>query len=646
MLHCVRRPLTIRKPCFRKIPGAADGSITVFLSLTLTCICALMGGLFESARTAGTGWHVQMALDSSLDSLMSKYHRDVWEQYRIFALEFEDAEGLAAEMEPYLEGYFNSAPFYPVGDRKQSVSKITGITEEEGRWFEKEILDYMRLGVWNMEKEPGALKEMADGIKEAESLGAVAEEYQENGRHLLELERIVEEIGENLKRQREYLEKGNEQLKDGNGSGFIRTAGTLERELDKIPALVRKYEAKAEELKTVVKKTEQGAEERRNDLKPQTWRLVTEEMDSYRSYTDSEGSRRKEVKQTEATAGENKEIIKAAVERAEEIQEYIDSWEPDDDDDELDEERLWRKVLTVTGRFRVDTRFEKTGIKDRKRLNVLESLSRLAGTDLLSIVVPEGKVVSGDRVDTSQFPSVTELRGGQDGVEEETGRSLLDMALIHEYAAVFFTSFLSEQERPVKYEQEYILSGKDTDRGNLKAAVNRIAAVREAMNLLYLLGNSEKRAEAEQLAIAITGASGLAPLVAVTTFFILTVWALAESIEDVSILLRGGKVPFVKQRDDWKVSLSGLAGEGVAVLGKAEDSGKEGRGFDYQAYLKLLLLLAGRTQKEYRMMDMIQKNIRIIQTDFLMRKCACRLEAEVKGRGVLIPVRKRTVKAY
>lgn len=646
MLHCIRRHFTIKKPCFGKIPGSADGSITVFLSLTLTCICALMGGLFESARTAGTGWYMQMALDSSLDSLMSKYHRDVWEQYRIFALEFEDAEGLAAEMEPYLEGYFNSAPFYPVGDRELSVSKITGIAEEEGRWFEKEILDYMRLGVWNMEKEPGALKEMADEIKEAESLGAIAEEYQENGRRLLELERIVEEIGENLKRQREYLEKGNRQLEDGNGSGFIRTAGKLERELDKIPALVRKYEEKAEELKTVLRETEQGAEERRNDLQPKTWELVTEEMDSYRSYTDREGSRRKEVKQTETTAGENKEIVKAAIEKAEEVQEYIDSWEPDDDDDELDEERLWRKVLTVTARFRVDTRFEKTGIKDRKKLNVLESISRLAGTDLLSIVVPEGKEVSGDRVDTSQFPSVTELRGGQGGEKEETGGNLLDTALIHEYAAAFFTSFLSEQERPVKYEQEYLLSGKDTDRGNLKAAVNRIIAVREAMNFLYLLGNSEKRAEAEQLAIAITGASGLAPLAAVTTFFILTVWALAESIEDVSILLRGGKVPFVKQKDDWKVSLSGLAGEGAAVLGKAEDSGKEGRGFDYQAYLKLLLLPVGRTQKEYRMMDMIQKNIRINQPDFLVRKCTCRLEAEVKGRGVLIPVKKRIVKAY
>lgn len=31
------------------------GELTVFLSLILTCICALMGGLFESARAAGSG---------------------------------------------------------------------------------------------------------------------------------------------------------------------------------------------------------------------------------------------------------------------------------------------------------------------------------------------------------------------------------------------------------------------------------------------------------------------------------------------------------------------------------------------------------------------------------------------------------------
>ena len=69
------------------------GEITVFLSLILTCICALMGGLFESARAAGSGWYMQMALNSSLDSLMSCYHREIWDKYRIFVLECAQGYG-------------------------------------------------------------------------------------------------------------------------------------------------------------------------------------------------------------------------------------------------------------------------------------------------------------------------------------------------------------------------------------------------------------------------------------------------------------------------------------------------------------------------------------------------------------------------
>lgn len=279
-------------------------------------------------------------------------------------------------------------------------------------------------------------------------------------------------------------------------------------------------------------------------------------------------------------------------------------------------------------------------------MNVLETLSRLVGSDMLSIVIPEGVTISTDRTDTSQFPSVTERQehsGSDMGIGENI---LIDTALIHEYAACFYTNFLSEDDKEMKYEQEYLLVGAGSDRENLKGTVNRLIAVREAMNLLYLLGDSEKRHEAETLAFTITGASGMAPVVSVTTFFILTVWAFAESVEDVKALLRGESVPFVKQKNDWKVSLSGLVEAGPSLFTKQDASGRGERGLSYQSYLKMLFLLIGRREKEFRMMDMIQKNIRAIQPDFLVRKCAYRLEAEYKGRGALIPVRKQSAKAY
>ena len=122
------------------------GEITVFLSLILTCICALMGGLFESARAAGSGWYMQMALNSSLDSLMSCYHREIWDKYRIFVLECADKERLAAEMEPQMETYLAAAPFYPVSGGKVQIVRdvpmpVPGPYEGSYRLYESGCLD-------------------------------------------------------------------------------------------------------------------------------------------------------------------------------------------------------------------------------------------------------------------------------------------------------------------------------------------------------------------------------------------------------------------------------------------------------------------------------------------------------------------------
>ena len=52
-----------------------SGQITVFLSLVMLCVCSLVCGLVESARTAGAGWYLKMAADSAMDSVFSGYHR-------------------------------------------------------------------------------------------------------------------------------------------------------------------------------------------------------------------------------------------------------------------------------------------------------------------------------------------------------------------------------------------------------------------------------------------------------------------------------------------------------------------------------------------------------------------------------------------
>lgn len=625
--------------------GTAKGGITVFLSLILTCVCALTGGLFESARTAGSGWYMQMALNSSLDSLMSLYHRDAFEAYRLFLLEFEDKEGLEKEMEPYCRAYLDAAAFYPLREDKLTVCGLTRITDEQGIHFEKEVLDFMKFGVWAQETDSGALEEWSKAMREAEQLGEITELYQENGRKILALEEAVDRIGDCLKRQKGYLKDADKALDQCRGGRFLSIASRLEAELNRIPGLVEAYEREADRLKEELAASEETLKEKQGDLGAEALSLTEQEMASYRSYTDTEGERRRAVAAARTRAAQNKEILAEAVSKAREVQDYIDSWDSDDDD-EPDEEALWSQVSVILNRIRVDDGFESGRVRDKKKMRVLETVSRMAGKDLLSVCVPEGTKVSGAALDMRDLPSALVSVGA--GSYEMSGIILQDVlgsALFTEYASRFFSSFRTEKEGKTQYEKEYFLNGARSERDNLKAAVNRLVVVREALNLLHLFRDSSKRAEARTLALAITGAAGIAPLTEVVTFFILTVWAFAESVEDVKILMNGGKLSVMKTQEEWKVSLSGLAESGKRIWDKTPGSG-DGRGLDYDGWLKLFFLIQDRVQLRYRMMDVIQNRIREKQSGFRMEQCAFRVEAEWYGKGAWIPVKRTAGREY
>ena len=320
---------------------------------------------------------------------------------------------------------------------------------------------------------------------------------------------------------------------------------------------------------------------------------------------DEDGARRQEVKKTEETAHGNEEVVAEAVRKGKEIQDYIDDWEPDD---ELDEEALWAPVLTITAGFQKDGRFRVPAVRDKKKMNVLEAVSRLSGTDLLSLCVPAGTVISENWISTAAFPSALYAGGesGKRGTAGDVWTAGLERALLDAYAAHFFTRFGQEKTGSVHYEQEYLLQGNASERENLKHTVNELLAVREAVNLAALYADSEKRSEAEALALAITGLAGITPITAAASFFIMTVWAFAESVADVKVLLAGGKIPFFKQPGEWQISLSALTEKGASIfLETGTDpslkNGTDDSGLDYQDWLKLFFLIQGKSRFCYRM---------------------------------------------
>ena len=136
------------------------------------------------------------------------------------------------------------------------------------------------------------------------------------------------------------------------------------------------------------------------------------QMDSYRSYTDKEGETERRGGTHKGADCREQRIVEAAVEMAEETQEYIDSWESDDDDDELDEEELWDDVRSVLNRCQIPSPSYQKGIADKKRLRILERISKMASKDLLDLTLPEGAKPSLRTMDMPDFPS-----GGGEGYE-------------------------------------------------------------------------------------------------------------------------------------------------------------------------------------------------------------------------------------
>ncbi len=183
----------------------------------------------------------------------------------------------------------------------------------------------------------------------------------------------------------------------------------------------------------------------------------------------------------------------------------------------------------------------------------------------------------------------------------------------------------------LKYQTEYVLAGHGQDVENLKEVVHRILLIREAANLVYLLQDETKVSQAQAVAAGIAAACASPELEPVLKGVILLGWAYAESIYDVRQLLSGRHVVLFKTADTWKLGIESAL-EGIGQ-GSSEEEGKEdsAEGLDYQDYLRVLLLLGEEETQTFRMMDVIEMNIRSLPGNFGFRMDACvdRISAQI-----------------
>lgn len=627
------------------------GEITVFLAMILFSVCALLCVIVESARTAGARCYLRMAVDSSADSLMAQYHRELWNKYRILGLEYDKTETLEKEFREFMRPYMEADNWYPMKADQIRITDMTGLTQGDGRYFEQEILDYMKYGLldmdWDELDEAGA-GELLVAWKEGNSVNRVSELYSAHSREAVRVEKALEIINSTLLAQRERWEQGKDCLEQPDGGRFISQANKMIRELERIPGQVKSYEKRADELYVKLANSRERFLEETSDLSGDVRAALEEEISQYESYAAQDGQRRREVEALTNLSRDRIQWIGDVINMAEEVMEYISNWEPEDEDDELDEAALWQPVRASWSQYGMLLLGVEFGVRDKEKEGFLEQVGNMAGKGMLELVLPEGTVVSGTDLRLSGTPSVQRKTDGgglkekdRDGDSQSTGfltgaRTLIQRLIIGEYDIRFFKGFKKEMQKGEFYELEYIIHGKKKDKDNLSGVAARLVAFREGLNLIHILSDSGKRQEARSLALTIVGGTGILPLVSVVAFFIMAVWALGEALLDVRCLLEGKKVPVFKTVSDWKLDMAGLLEMGRSGSLIDGEGGGDGSGIDYEGYLRILIFGGYDTDLVYRMMDVMQIVTARKQPGFSLENCVCTVNAEalVSGKHV------------
>ena len=238
--------------------------------------------------------------------------------------------------------------------------------------------------------------------------------------------------------------------------------------------------------------------------------------------------------------------------------------------------------------------------------NPLEVVHAIKQNALLGMTLGDFGAVSTRQTNLSDS---IERRQKQTGNMEMQASAWYDRILALEYIDLYFGDYLGESEdHALAYELEYVLAGKESDKENLESVIKRLLFVREAANITHILGDGDKRAKTLGMAEALAGFTGNPAVVRLVQTGVIAAWAYVESILDIRALLAGDKIVLIK-----KMRRSGR--RSLAVLRRRLKMEKRQKncenGVSYQGYLKGFLYTMSSERLAYRMMDIMERTVRL-----------------------------------
>lgn len=614
------------------------GSITVFFSLVFVTIVSVLGATIESAKWACARLYLKQAADDGIRSVFADYYKPLFEEYGVLFLDETYGQG-ASVVEEKFEEYltYNMNPNYGKlfgrsflykGDISDIVvqKKVLAI-DGKGEVFRQSAYEYMKYRI------PASLAEdfleQLDFINQAEVMNDFFSQIQAIQEDLSKIDEVILRINDFVEEIRRLQESVDELAFEVNELLSIENP---KKEIEKL------LEDKKEELLANKQNTAELVIKILEDS--EIYEEVTKRVNSFLSGLADEWLSKLSVSQSirDIVLEEIDSLLKYSggkgdlygIEKSKGILENIE-----------EQLELWVKDY-ASGRFDIldglDITVALTELQPDKLIkgfDVEELWSKLNSGGVYSLICPNYVNLS-EAVMTPFYNRAYVWERAEEYTLDKSivGEAVADI-VFQEYIRQMFASYANQEESTaVKYELEYVICGNRVDKDNINAIISKLLAVREGLNLVYIMCDSQKKSEAHALALACLGFTGVYVGVKALEYLILTVWALGEAMLDVRILMSGGSVPVVKQAGDWKLDFNGILNIGEILTSLAAPEKKNGVGdWCYEDYLKIFLYMQNRDDQVLRVLDLIEANLqKNYSTAFLITNCVQQLNMSATFR--------------
>lgn len=569
------------------------GSITVYISIVVICIVVLINIVSEAARikmvhTINTGYS-----NMAMESVLAGYGKQIYDDYGILLV--WEKEPIDVQLEKYIQANINMADLNLMGTNLlnttladieiDDVSYVINGGEEK---FANQIVSYMKYAgaINTAEKLVQKITDINSGNYKNSDVGYMAEENNELQEFVEEIDvhiknvkntdNLLEELSTVSQKFEEVKKNIESDSEEDTGKTFLKTYRELIELIDKEAvdidatiSLIKKYEEKKEQFL------------RRNGYTADARDYIDENLEDLEKVKDMiEENKELKVSDFSKIQSKNVSIVEESI----------------------------KKIETIEGKLK-SLKVNRITEEDKKNYSIYESAKRLLNDGILSLVIEDTSRLSNSAVNDSNLPTHKSKKANVENM-----KSLQNKALITMYADLKFGNYVSKKKDTyLCYELEYIISGKDNDKENLKNTIEKLVILRNGINMAYLLTDNKKMGEISMIALSAASAMCMPFLEPIIKGALIEAWSLAEAVSDVKSLLRGNKVSLMKTNKNWKTSIRNLL---------QDSSENNNKGLDYATYCQILILLQNNSDCLFRIMDLIQINIqKRYNTQFDMSEC-------------------------